>query len=94
MTALFQIFITESELDTKTANINVLLGYPDPETHTTTYREGFQKYEGTEWAGTVKDDLVEACSGMTPAERLEYYDDSDLKTYQWLSDNDWFPPYE
>ena len=31
--------------------------------------------------------------GMTPEERLQYYDDNDLKTPQWLIDNNWYAPY-
>ena len=90
----YEIFLTESAMDTKTASINTLLNYPDPLCKTETYRKGLLKYQGSDWAAAVDDKLVAACASMTPAERAVYYDDSDLKAYQWLVDNNWFPPYE
>ncbi len=92
MSKNFEIFTTQSALDTKTSAINTLLNYPDVPSKTDTYREGFQKYQGTDWAGVVDDKLVTACASMTPSERAQYYDDSDLKTYQWLVDNNWYDP--
>ena len=45
------------------------------------------------WAGDVDDRLVDLCSAMTAEERLLHYKDSDLKTHQFLIDNNWFPVY-
>ena len=92
MSKLFEIFTTESALNTKSTAIDTLFGYPNAETKTTMYRCGIEKYEGTDWAGCVDDVLVAACSEMTAEQRAVYYDDSDLKSYQWLVDNDWFEP--
>lgn len=86
----FEIFTVEQDGLTKNSSINTLLGYPDEETKTERYRELIKKYNQSEWAGVVDDDLVNACASMTPSERAVYYDDSDLKTYQWLIDNNWF----
>ena len=41
----FEIFLTQAAQDTKRDAINTLLGYPDEECKTDTYREGFQKYQ-------------------------------------------------
>ena len=90
MAIYFQIFLTQAEMDEKTDNINVLLGYPNAQTKTETYRDGDQKYEGTSWAAAVNNDLIEACAAMTSQQRADYYDDSDLKTPQWLENNNWW----
>ena len=92
MSKLFEIFVDQTSLDIKTSLIDGLLSYPDVPVKTDLYRVGMQKYEGTEWSGTVDQNLVDACAGMTPEQRAIYYDDSDLKSYQWLVDNDWFAP--
>ncbi len=93
MTKLFEIFSTEIEMKTKDSSINTLLGYPKNKDKMDVYRVGFQKYQGTDWAACVDDELINACSGMTPEQRAQYYDDSDLKSYQWLIDNNWYAPY-
>lgn len=90
----YEIFNNNTELEIKNHAIDQLLGYPDIETETYRYRpyDKIQKYEGTQWAGIVDNNLINACAEMTPEERLQYYDDSDLKSPQWLKDNNWFPP--
>lgn len=93
MTHEFEIFLTQELMDTKTVAIDGLLKYPNVAVKTTAYRAGMKKYQGTDWAATIDHKLVEECEGMTPEERLVYYDDSDLKSYQWLVDNNWFEPY-
>jgi len=93
MVKKFEIFSTEVDLNTKSSAIDVLLGYPNTPNKTTMYRCGLEKYQSTDWVGCVDDNLVDACASMTPAQRLQYYDDSDLKTPQWLVDNNWYPPY-
>jgi hypothetical protein len=68
----------------KTARINALLGYPKGKT--LRYRNIFPDDLGVVWAGGVDKILVDACANMTPEERILYYDDSDLKTYQFMED--------
>ncbi len=91
---LFEIFNSLEAIETKDANIDTLYGYPNPETKTITYRDDIKHPTEELWAGVVDDGLVERCSGMTPEERANYYDPSDLKTYQYLEDNGWFPPVD
>lgn len=88
----FEIFDIENDGNVKTNNINTLLGYPNVTTGTTSYRTLIKKYNADQWAGAVTDELVNACSDMSYEEKLQYYDDSDLKSMQWLNDNDWFEP--
>lgn len=98
MIKLFQIFSNATEMDKTNKSINELLGYLNPEKNR--YRpdsnmEGITKhYEKDLWAAVVSDELTEACTKMAPAEKLKYYDDSDLKTYQWLVENNWYKPEE
>jgi len=92
MTKKFEIFEIESELITKSTAIDMLFVYPNAETKTERYREAIKKYDADEWAATVGSDLEEACSDMSESQRLEYYDPSDLKSRQWLVDNEWFSP--
>ena len=73
MSTNFQIFATQAELDTKDTAIDGLCEYPNAAIKTDTYRNGFQKYQGTDWAGAVNDGLVTACSEMTPEQRLVYF---------------------
>ena len=96
MTKQFEIFSTQSALTTKNTAINTLLGYPNEETDTERYRDNGKWEHPTSglWAGIVGDALVGACSKMTHEERLPYYDDSDLKSYEWMKDNGWFPDPE
>lgn len=94
MTKLFEIFTTESPLTTKSTAIDTLYGYPNDVTKTEEYRIGEEKYQGTDWCGCVDDILQSTCEPMTPEQRAVYYDDSDLKSMEWLNDNNWFDPGE
>ena len=85
----YQIFNTESDFDTHEISINTLLVIP--QLGCTTYREKIKHLTLNQWAGTVTQILVDACAAMTPAERLVYYDDNDLKTPAYLDSNGWFP---
>lgn len=87
---MFEIFETKSAGDTKTESINTLLGYPSEGAQT--YRELMKKYEADEWAGVVTSELTSACEKMTYEEKLPYYDENNLKSFQWLKDNEWFVP--
>ena len=89
----YEIFTTESDLNNKSTAIDVLLGYPNVTTETERYRIGFKHHTENLWVGVVDKMLVNACSSMTPTDRLIYYDDSDLKDSQYLIDNGWFPPF-
>lgn len=89
---MYEIFETEKEGDTKTDNINTLLGYPRTKTDTDTYRVLLKKYEADEWAGVVTNELVNACEGMSYDKKLQYYDEKNLKSIQWLIDDKWFKP--
>lgn len=85
----YEIFQNKAALLSKNNAINNLLGYPNLETKTENYRRD-DRYEhptSGEWAGAVTDELI---SAMTPQEKLSYYDDSDLKTWEWLIENGWF----
>ena len=93
MTNQYEIFTVEADGDTKDTAINTLLGYPDPSIKTDRYRILIKHYTQNLWAGVVNDQLTNACSSMTPAQRAVYYNDSDLKTYQYLVDNSWFKNY-
>ena len=92
-TKLFEIFEDQKDLKVKNALINALFGYPNGK-GTLMYREDDRrkKFEGTQYAGIVDSSLIEACKDMTPEMRLNYYDDSDLKTPEWLTENNWYAP--
>lgn len=90
----YEIFEDEEAANQKTKNINVLLGYPNLKTGTLTYRDLLKKYEADSWAGCVTNELVNACAEMSYEEKLPYYDESNLESFQWLKDNEWFKPME
>lgn len=90
MTVYFEIFDNLESINTHDSSINNLFGYPNAETKTVTYRKPYKHPVEDLWRGTIKDDLVEACGNMTPEERANYYDPSELVTYQYLLDNGWF----
>lgn len=89
----YEIFGTEEAGNTKTSAIDTLLGYPNSPTKTDNYRGLIKKYNVSSWVGDVDQRLINACASMTPSDRLLHYQDSDLKDYQWMVDNGWFPPY-
>ena len=96
---LFEIFETEEALQAKNILIDKLFGYPKgkgTEHYTERYRDydRLEKYEGTLWAAIVDSDLIDACKNMAEELRIQYYDDSDLKTNEWLIENGWYPPVE
>lgn len=91
MEVLFEIFTDYSLLEQKNANINKLLGYPNFVTDTYEYRKSRKKYNANVWAAIVGEELVNACKNMTPAERSNYYDEENLKDFEYLIDNGWFP---
>lgn len=86
----YEIFTDLIVLNTKTAWIDLLYGYPNVETKTTTYRNAIKHKDEDLWAGAVDEKLINACSGMSAEDRLQYYDDSDLKDNQYFLDNNWF----
>ena len=88
----YEIFTVESDGTTKNAAIDTLFGYPNAETKTDRYRVLIKKYNANLWAGIVNTNLTDACSQMSPADRAQYYNDSDLKNDQYLIDNGWFAP--
>ena len=90
----YEIFSTETAGNTKTSAINTLFGYPNSVTKTDNYRKLIKKYNVSSWAGPVDQRLIDACAEMTPGARLLYYDYSDLKSEQYLIDNNWYAPYE
>jgi hypothetical protein len=94
MTVLWQIFDTLAEIEEKNNNINVLFGYPNPETKTERYRESIKHPTLDLWRGCVEDNLIEKCASMTAEEKLNYYDSSDLKDQQWLEENGWIESEE
>jgi len=89
----YEIFTTEGALNTKSTAIDILLGYPNAATKTDRYRDVLKHDILSSWAGVVDQNLVDACASMTPTDRLQYYDDTDLKDRQYLIDNGWFPPF-
>ena len=90
----YEIFNSESDLNTKSVAIDVLLGYPNLETKTLKYRNTFKHKNQTLWAGVVDQTLVDVCQSMTSEECVTYYDNTDLKDHKYLKDNGWFPPLE
>lgn len=88
----YEIFTLEADGITKNGNIDTLFGYPNATTKTDQYRILIKKYDENLWAGVVDTTLTDACSAMTPTDRANYYDDSDLKNDQYLIVNNWFPP--
>jgi hypothetical protein len=85
----YEIFGTEQEGIEKTNKINTLLGYPKG--LTLRYRKVFSGEEITLYAGAIDQLLIDACLNMTPDERILYYNDTDLKTYQYMEDNGFDP---
>lgn len=85
----YQVFLTESDFDTHETSIKTLLNIP--QLGCTTYREKIKHLTLSEWAGTVTQQLVDACVLMTPTDRLVYYDDANLVTPVYLETNGWFP---
>lgn len=90
MTTKWQIFNSLEEIQIKNSNIDSLLGYPNEETKTETYRDTIKHPTEDLWRGGVGNDLIEACLGMTSEERLNYYDGPNLKDYSYLENNGWF----
>ena len=87
----YEIFTVEADGIDKNDAINTLFGYPNVATKTDKYRDLIKKYNETLWAGVINSALTDICSQMTPTDRANYYDDSDLKNDQYLTDNNWFP---
>ena len=88
----FQIFNTQNDLESCNIAIDLLLGYPDESVKTYRYRP-YDKLEHSVshlWAGAVTDELVDACIEMSSEERLIYYDENNLKTFEWMKENGWF----
>jgi hypothetical protein len=90
----FEIFTVEAEGDIKSAAIDELLGYPNVNTQTDTYRCLLKHVSQDLWAGVVDDVLVEACGSMSDVERAQYYNDSDLKDSDYLEQNNWYGEME
>ena len=90
----YEIFTDLAALDIKTTKINLLFDYPNLDTKTTTYRAPIKHKNQDLWAAAVCQKLTIACFGMTSEERALYYDDSDLKDYQFLIDNGWVEAFE
>jgi hypothetical protein len=86
----YEIFTSLEDIEIKDNAINQLLGYPNPETHTTQYRLPFKHDTEDLWAGVVDDELVNACSTMTEEERGQYYDADNLVDRAYLEANHWF----
>jgi len=88
-THLLEIFVLEADGLAKNTSINTLLGYPNLETKTMRYRNLIKHKDQALWAGAINDELINACEGMGASEKANYYNDSDLKDYQYLLDNNW-----
>ena len=90
MTNKYEIFTVQTDGGSKNTAIDTLLSYPNSSTKTDRYRVLVKHKDQSLWAGVVNDELTNACSEMTAAQRGAYYDDSDLKTPTYLNDNNWF----
>ncbi len=93
----YEIFTLEADGLSKNENIDTLFGYPSAVRKTDRYRGTddeplIKKYDEDLWAAIVDTKLTDACSGMTPSERGNYYGDQDLKNETYLRDNNWYPP--
>ncbi len=85
---------TEQDGLDKIALIETLLGYPNATAKTTDY--GILPKHPTldKWYLPVIDALVDACAEKTSEERAQYYDPSELKTYEELDADGFFPPLD
>ncbi len=92
---LYEIFQSHEPLLAKNRKIDVILGYPDGAIKTYRYRadDQLKKYEGTDWAAIVGEDLIAACNDMSEEERLIYFNPVDLRTKEYLEEHGWFPPF-
>ena len=86
----YEIFPSLADAEAKTENINRLLEYPNG---AETYRENFPHPgpEDNRACGIVDQLLIDACTEMTPAERLNYYNSANLHTLSYIYEQGWFP---
>lgn len=86
----YEVFNSLIDAQLKTENINVLFGYPNG---AETYRECYlhPSPEDNRAVALVTQELIDACSGMTPEQRLNYYNSANLKPLPWVLEQGWFP---
>lgn len=104
MSMMFEIYTDLSKEQLMETDIDVLFQYPKgsisgkgkslPNILTERYRRPFKHPTKDLWAAPVDDVLVDKCKDMTEAERDKYYLTVDLKDFQYLVDNGWFPDIE
>jgi len=90
MQTYYEIFIMQEDMIEKNNAINTLLGYPKNGTENYRPNNRFEHPITHKFAGGINSELTNACSKMTSEEKATYYDDSDLKSWEWLIENGWF----
>jgi len=87
----YQIFTDSAAADIKNINIDSLLGYPNAIAQCYRKNALHPDVGDLRVACVVEDELVDACQGMTPEQRLEYYDSEALKDLTAIKTEGWYP---
>ena len=89
MTCYYEVLTNTEEANIKSNKIDTLLGYPNGY-GTANYREIFPHPIDDRVVAIVDERLIEACEDMSDEERLQYYNQANLKTLEEVNKMGWF----